>query len=272
MVGLLQQRLTELGFDTPVDEDFGPGTRGQVEAYQRWAGLDVDGAVGQNTWAMLWHQSPSAVGERMLVHDGAVEYLERIGFNETVANNPDYDDLAILEAQHASQLLVDLGFPDLENAITPELLKAMWLRESVLDHEVRNRNGRGLGQITQTGFRGMWDGDYLRMTDLPREEVRELEGSGGWLSLARVHSGEWPSEYSQAFDYFDQNYDVAALNASLSTVWLVAQLVQNADERSPTREALVDYNGSRHKQVYARTVLRLRNGYVPRVTSGPNPS
>lgn len=35
----------------PIDEDFGPQTRAGVEAFQAWAGVPVDGVVGDRTWS-----------------------------------------------------------------------------------------------------------------------------------------------------------------------------------------------------------------------------
>jgi len=35
-----------------VDGDFGPHTRASVKAFQAWGGVDVDGIVGDQTWAV----------------------------------------------------------------------------------------------------------------------------------------------------------------------------------------------------------------------------
>lgn len=53
-VRAVQQRLKDLGFNLSVDGNFGPGTAGQVTAFQRQKGLDDDGKVGPATWAALF--------------------------------------------------------------------------------------------------------------------------------------------------------------------------------------------------------------------------
>lgn len=53
-VRTLQQRLKDLGFNLSVDGNFGPGTFGEVTAFQRQKGLDADGKVGPSTWAALF--------------------------------------------------------------------------------------------------------------------------------------------------------------------------------------------------------------------------
>lgn len=53
-VKLLQQKLTEAGFPTKVDGDFGTKTEDAVKSYQRAKGLrPIDGIVGGATWGML---------------------------------------------------------------------------------------------------------------------------------------------------------------------------------------------------------------------------
>jgi len=53
-VSLLQNELVSAGFNPgPVDGDFGPRTQQAVRAYQRAAGLEVDGIVGPKTWNSL---------------------------------------------------------------------------------------------------------------------------------------------------------------------------------------------------------------------------
>lgn len=53
-VGRLQTDLNELGFDCgTVDDDFGPTTKAAVEAFQRHAGIGVDGVVGPETEKVL---------------------------------------------------------------------------------------------------------------------------------------------------------------------------------------------------------------------------
>ena len=58
----IQERLQIEGFYTgPIDGDFGPGTDEAVKAFQRAAGLAVDGQVGDNTWARLFDDSQAPV-------------------------------------------------------------------------------------------------------------------------------------------------------------------------------------------------------------------
>ena len=49
----LQQALTEVGFRTPPDGDFGPATERAVMAFQRSEGLIADGIVGDKTYEAL---------------------------------------------------------------------------------------------------------------------------------------------------------------------------------------------------------------------------
>jgi putative chitinase len=49
----LQNELIEAGFNLVADGDFGENTEEAVKAFQRQAGLEVDGKVGENTWAAL---------------------------------------------------------------------------------------------------------------------------------------------------------------------------------------------------------------------------
>lgn len=54
-VRLVQRHLNQLGFDCgAVDGIFGRMTAAGVKAFQRSAGLKVDGVVGKNTWARLF--------------------------------------------------------------------------------------------------------------------------------------------------------------------------------------------------------------------------
>ncbi|MFO7274801.1 MAG: N-acetylmuramoyl-L-alanine amidase [Bacillota bacterium] len=53
-VRVLQQQLKALGFDPgPIDGIFGPKTEAAVKAFQRAAGIAVDGVVGPVTWSHL---------------------------------------------------------------------------------------------------------------------------------------------------------------------------------------------------------------------------
>lgn len=45
----LQTTLTELGYDTGIDGDFGPKTEKEVKAFQKEEGLGADGIVGAKT-------------------------------------------------------------------------------------------------------------------------------------------------------------------------------------------------------------------------------
>jgi len=52
-VGALQSLLGEAGFEVPVDDRFGPHTRGQLLAFQRLHGITADGVAGPVTLAAL---------------------------------------------------------------------------------------------------------------------------------------------------------------------------------------------------------------------------
>ena len=53
-VSYLQQRLQDKGFDPgPIDGIFGPRTEAAVKDAQTWAGIRVDGVVGNATWGAL---------------------------------------------------------------------------------------------------------------------------------------------------------------------------------------------------------------------------
>ena len=53
-VTYLQQRLQDKGFDPgPIDGIFGPRTEAAVKEAQTWAGIRVDGIVGNATWGAL---------------------------------------------------------------------------------------------------------------------------------------------------------------------------------------------------------------------------
>ena len=54
-VKLLQTRLSEFGFPTAVDGDFGPNTETALKDFQTfWGTLVVDGIAGPLTWTALW--------------------------------------------------------------------------------------------------------------------------------------------------------------------------------------------------------------------------
>ena len=50
----LQEMLNDKGYKLTVDGDFGPATDAAVRAYQKANHLDVDGEVGEHTWASLF--------------------------------------------------------------------------------------------------------------------------------------------------------------------------------------------------------------------------
>ncbi len=257
VVELLQVTLTERGYPTGRDGDYGPDTTAKVRAFQRNHGLGVDGVTGDNTWAMLFRDGPGDLN----MNEAGVEFVERLRLDPEQADIDDYDEIAIAEAEHAQQLLIDAGYAELAPSITPELLKAMWFRESHLDPTANEGNGRGLGQITYKGFEGIYGGDYMQF--LP-EHMRS-SGGRGWIDLARVPGDGWGDSLSDAWNHFKAEYADPELNASLSTVWLVAQVIRNHDTSLPLREGLEDYNGSRLRETYARQVMRLRNGYLEMV-------
>jgi peptidoglycan hydrolase-like protein with peptidoglycan-binding domain len=70
----LQRALTAGAFGlwqtTPqgVDGSFGPNTTASVRAFQDWAGLQVDGIVGQNTWTAQPLVLEFVVGLQHTVH------------------------------------------------------------------------------------------------------------------------------------------------------------------------------------------------------------
>lgn len=254
LVELLQVTLTERGHPTGQDGDFGPDTYTTVRGFQRANGLGVDGVVGDNTWAVLFRDGPGALD----MNEAGADYVRRLRLDVDRANIDDFDQIAIAEAAHARQVLIDAGYAEIAPSVTAELLKAMWFRESHLEPDANEGNGRGLGQITQTGFNGMYAGDYM---------PRGLRGLGerGWLDLARIQPDAWGGSRSEAWRHFRDNFDDPELNASLSTIWLVAHLMRNSETSHPLREALEDYNGSHLRETYARQVLRLRNGYLEMV-------
>jgi peptidoglycan hydrolase-like protein with peptidoglycan-binding domain len=44
-----------------VDGEFGPHTRASVEAFQTWAGVTVDGVVGDETWSVSLHAASATL-------------------------------------------------------------------------------------------------------------------------------------------------------------------------------------------------------------------
>lgn len=58
-VKAIQRRLTDNGFATTVDGQFGPGTRSKVIAFQKKFGLTQDGVVGPVTWSWLINPTSS---------------------------------------------------------------------------------------------------------------------------------------------------------------------------------------------------------------------
>lgn len=71
-VKLCQTRLTTHGFACTIDGHFGPSTEAKVKDFQRAAGLNADGLVGNGTWAELLDE----VGE---VEPGIVEKIKALG-------------------------------------------------------------------------------------------------------------------------------------------------------------------------------------------------
>lgn len=52
-IRVLQQALTDLGYDTGIDGDYGPKTENAVKAIQKEAGLGADGILGPKTVAAM---------------------------------------------------------------------------------------------------------------------------------------------------------------------------------------------------------------------------
>lgn len=52
-VQILQRKLTEVGYPTKDDGDFGPKTASSVRAFQEQAHIKIDGLVGPQTWGKL---------------------------------------------------------------------------------------------------------------------------------------------------------------------------------------------------------------------------
>ena len=44
-----------------IDGDFGPNTKAAVEAFQNWGGVQVDGIVGDQTWAVSLHAASATL-------------------------------------------------------------------------------------------------------------------------------------------------------------------------------------------------------------------
>ena len=61
----LQERLTQCGFTTTIDSDFGDEALAAVRAFQTRRGLRVDGVCGVETWGALI-ESGYAIGDRLL--------------------------------------------------------------------------------------------------------------------------------------------------------------------------------------------------------------
>lgn len=77
-VAVLQRRLGGLGFDAGrVDAIFGPRTKSAVDAFQRNAGLTVDGVCGPATLSMLDRLGPGGAGREPVAVVRELELLRR---------------------------------------------------------------------------------------------------------------------------------------------------------------------------------------------------
>src|SRR4051812_38271111 len=84
-VRVLQERLNRHGYTLGIDGEFGPATLGAVRQFQADHGLEVDGAVGPETWRKLWlkPRAPRGLGERAFrVATGLVGVMEIGGNNQ----------------------------------------------------------------------------------------------------------------------------------------------------------------------------------------------
>jgi peptidoglycan hydrolase-like protein with peptidoglycan-binding domain len=73
-VAQLQQLLQAHGFDLKIDGDFGWMTEAAVKAFQRQAGLKINGVVDEQTWAALKRSVQPGSRLLSLGHTGADVY------------------------------------------------------------------------------------------------------------------------------------------------------------------------------------------------------
>jgi peptidoglycan hydrolase-like protein with peptidoglycan-binding domain len=75
----LQQALTSMGFDTgPIDGMFGRRTEAGVSAFQKAAGLPVDGVVEPKTWEAIIHPSSAGTADLLLYRDEENPYRRHL--------------------------------------------------------------------------------------------------------------------------------------------------------------------------------------------------
>lgn len=75
----VQQALTSMGFDAgPIDGMFGKLTEAGVSAFQKAAGLPVDGVVEPKTWEAIMHPSSAGNAELLLYRDEANPYRRHL--------------------------------------------------------------------------------------------------------------------------------------------------------------------------------------------------
>jgi len=87
-VGRIQQFLRDRGLSSgPVDGIFGGGTEGTVRAFQKAAGLPIDGQVGPSTWTAMFGEAPQPPS--LLTQPLAFRCLALSGAFETDAPPPE---------------------------------------------------------------------------------------------------------------------------------------------------------------------------------------
>ena len=104
-VEALQKRLNALGYDCgKVDGDFGANTERGVEAFQRAAGIEVDGKFGQESLKALEAREADTVGTEYTVKAG--DSLWKIA-KELLGNGSRYGE--IIELNGIKNDVIQIG-------------------------------------------------------------------------------------------------------------------------------------------------------------------